>query len=67
MRRVSTSLAWLCMLVTFALVAAAAPAHAQQTTGTIAGRLVDDQGGSGPRCDRYGTQRADGIRANGGD
>ena len=48
MRRVSTSLAWLCMLVTFALVAAAAPAHAQQTTGTIAGRLVDDQGAAVP-------------------
>ena len=36
------------MLVTFALVAAAAPAHAQQTTGNIAGRLVDDQGAAVP-------------------
>jgi hypothetical protein len=36
------------MLVTFALVAADAPAHAQQTTGTIAGRLVDDQGAAVP-------------------
>ena len=37
MRRASASLAWLCMLVTLLPWHAAAPALAQQTTGTIAG------------------------------
>ena len=48
MKKASALLAWLCLLVTFSLVASAAPALAQQTTGTIAGRLVDAQGAAVP-------------------
>jgi outer membrane receptor protein involved in Fe transport len=43
MRRASLWLAWLCVLM-----AIGAPVHAQQTTGTIAGRLVDAQGAAVP-------------------
>ncbi len=43
MRRVCASLAWLCVLAVFSTAA-----FAQQTTGTIAGRLVDAQGAAVP-------------------
>ena len=43
MRRASSLLACLCVLLAFG-----APARAQQTTGTIAGRLVDAQGAAVP-------------------
>ena len=52
MRRASSLLACLCVLL-----ALSAPALAQQTTGTITGRLVDAQGAAVPGVTVTGTQR----------
>ena len=43
MRRVCASLAWLCVLAVFSTAA-----FAQQTTGTVAGRILDAQGAAVP-------------------
>ena len=43
MRRVRASLAWLCVLAVFSTAA-----FAQQTTGTVAGRILDAQGAAVP-------------------
>ena len=60
MRRVSAPLAWLCMLVTLC-AAGARPASAQQTTGIITGRIVDDQGAAVPGATVTGKNAATGF------
>ena len=58
MRRVCASLAWLCVLAVFSTAA-----FAQQTTGTIAGRLVDAQGAAVPGVTVTG-RNADRVRTH---
>jgi hypothetical protein len=53
------------MIVLCALALAATPALAQQTTGTISGRVVDDQGAAVPGATVTGTNAATGFVRSG--
>ena len=54
-------LAIIAALVLLAGLAAPAPAHAQQTTGTIAGRVVDQSGAAVPGATVTALQAATGL------
>src|SRR4029453_15460686 len=51
----------LCSMIVLCSLALAMPAFAQQTTGTVSGRIVDDQGSAVPGATVTGTNPATGF------